>query len=85
MAAIFHEPEHYLPVEEGYTLLPFRFSRLDSERYVAVNEVGEWQVVKRPDLDSLVRKTLSRNCSLYHELQAKHFWRTRTLQYGATF
>jgi hypothetical protein len=73
MAAIFHKLEHYLPAEEGYTLFPFRFSRLDSERYIAVNEVGEWHVLKRPDLESLVRKTLNRNCPLYYELQAKHF------------
>src|SRR6266478_1347473 len=73
MAAIFQDLEYYLPAEKGYALLPFRFSRLDNERYVAVNEVGEWQVLKRLDLESFVRKNLDRNSPLYQELQAKHF------------
>ena len=66
-------PGHYLPAEEGYTLLPFRFSRLDSTRYVAVNEVGEWHVLDRADLQSLVKKTLDRGSPLYQELQTRHF------------
>jgi uncharacterized protein len=73
MPALFHTPEHYRPAEEAYTLLPFRFSRLDSKRYVAVNEVGEWQVLERTDLESLVKKTLNRWSPLYQELQGKHF------------
>ena len=73
MPALFHTPEHYRPAEEAYTLLPFRFSRLDSKRYVAVNEVGEWQVLERTDLESLVKKTLNRCSPLYQELQSKHF------------
>ena len=73
MPVLFHTPEHYRPAEDGYTLLPFRFSRLDSKRYVAVNEVGEWQVLERADIESLVRKTLNRGSHLYQELQSKHF------------
>jgi His-Xaa-Ser system radical SAM maturase HxsB len=40
---------------------------------VAVNEVGEWQVLKRIELDWLVRKTLQQNSSLYTSLKSKHF------------
>jgi uncharacterized protein len=72
-AAVFHAPDHFVPKVAGYSLLPFRFIRLDASRYVAVNEVGEWHVLNRDDLEALVRKSLSRETSLYRTLQSKHF------------
>jgi uncharacterized protein len=73
MASVFKDIAEFLPAERGYTLLPFRFIRLDETRYVAVNEVGEWQVLERPELDSLVRKRLSQAAPLYNSLKSKHF------------
>ncbi|MGA2175867.1 MAG: His-Xaa-Ser system radical SAM maturase HxsB [Verrucomicrobiota bacterium] len=73
MPAVFKEQAHYLPAEKGYRLLPFRFIRLDGTRYVAVNEVGEWQVLKRPELEATVNKTLAQNTPLYYSLKSKHF------------
>jgi uncharacterized protein len=73
MASVFEEAVAYLPKEKGYNLLPFRFIRLDENRYVAVNEVGEWQTLSRPELDSVVHKALDSNNPLYLSLKAKHF------------
>ena len=73
MATVFEEAVAYLPKDRAYRLLPFRFIRLDASRYVAVNEVGEWQVLTRPELDSLVHKTLPSESSLYFSLKSKHF------------
>lgn len=73
MASIFKEAVHFLPKENGYKLLPFHFIRLDADRYVAVNEVGEWQVLKRPELEALIRKKLPQDAALCYSLKSKHF------------
>lgn len=73
MASVFKEVVDFLPSKTGYTLLPFRFIRLNAERYVAVNEVGEWLILKRPELEALVRKGLSQDTPLYYSLKSKHF------------
>lgn len=73
MASVFADIAEFLPAEHGYSLLPFRFIHLDAARYVAVNEVGEWQVLERSRLDALVRKRLSEGTPLYNSLKSKHF------------
>jgi His-Xaa-Ser system radical SAM maturase HxsB len=56
-----------------YRLLPFRFTRLDEQRYVVTNEVGEHVVVSRPQLIAFARHKLPVTGVLYRELKAKHF------------
>jgi uncharacterized protein len=73
MTSVFKNLTHFLPAEAGYRLLPFRFIKLDAGRYVVTNEVGEWHVLKRPELEALVRKQLPPGTSLYHSLKSKHF------------
>jgi His-Xaa-Ser system radical SAM maturase HxsB len=73
MASVFEEAVAYLPKDSSYKLLPFRFIRLDPARYVAVNEVGEWQTLARAELDMLVHKTLPPENPLYLSLKSKHF------------
>ena len=74
MASVFKDEEFYLPAaDQTYSLLPFRFIHLDSDRYVAVNEVGESQVLPRNELELLVRKRLTRSSPLYYALKASHF------------
>ena len=73
MTSVFKSEADFLPAKGGYTLLPFRFIRLNAERYVAVNEVGEWQVLNRSDVEGLVRKTLDQTSPLYYSLKSKHF------------
>lgn len=73
MSSVFKDLVSYEPREKGYELLPFRFERLDSSRYVAVNEVGEWIVMNRNDLEDFVKKSLSEKSELYQNLKSKHF------------
>jgi sulfatase maturation enzyme AslB (radical SAM superfamily) len=77
MTSIFKNAEYFLPADNAYALLPFRFIHLDAERYVAVNEVGEWQTLKRPELEALVRKEIPGNTPLCYSLKSKHFIQDR--------
>jgi His-Xaa-Ser system radical SAM maturase HxsB len=58
-----------------YQLLPFNFTKLDNERYVLANMVGEYVVVPRPTLQSLARHTLRPSDPFFHQLKTKHFLR----------
>jgi uncharacterized protein len=70
----FSPPERFRSVNgQPYTLLPFRFSPLDSSRYVLTNFSGEYRVVSRRVLQSLVKKTLPRYTPEYDDLKALHF------------
>lgn len=73
MSAIFRDLESFVPADNSYTLLPFRFIHLDADRYVAINEVGEWQTLKRPELESFIRKHIPQKDSIYWSLKSKHF------------
>jgi uncharacterized protein len=65
-----------VPNGGGYALLPFRFLKLDTDRYVAVNEVGEHLVLEPTELQSLVRKEIATASDLYHIALSKHFIHT---------
>lgn len=55
-----------------YKLLPFRFTPLDSNRYVVTNDVGEYIVLTRDELQSFARRELSVSTHLYRELKSRH-------------
>lgn len=57
----------------GYTLLPCRFIRLDNDRYVVTNIVGEYLVLTSTELDQFIKRKLSPNHDLYNQLKSKHF------------
>lgn len=59
--------------EGGYQLLPARFASLDYTRYFLSNEVGEFLVVTREQLDDYVRKRVSKNSEFYDDLKSKGF------------
>jgi len=70
----FSTPDSYAPApESGYRLLPFRFARLDSERYLLTNEAGEPAIVPVETLRALVGHTLSPSAAEYLDLKASHF------------
>src|SRR5260370_35610241 len=73
MARVFYPVDSYAAPEPGYRLLPFRFLRLDQEREVLVNEVGEFVIVPVGTGQSLIRKQLARGSGLYSTFKAKHF------------
>lgn len=56
-----------------YTLLPFRFTRLDQRRYVASNMVGEYLVLDRATIEALARHELKPGSDVYNDLAARHF------------
>jgi len=58
---------------EKYTLLPFRFTALDSVRYVATNLAGEYTLIERDQLQRLVSLQLRDDDPLYVDLRSKHF------------
>jgi uncharacterized protein len=82
VASVFKEEDQFEPVTGSYKLLPFRFSRLDDKRYVAVNECGEHQVLRPLDLETFVRGKLSPHVEHYTLLKAKHFLSDSSSQIG---
>lgn len=61
------------PLQDGYRLLPLRFTRLAGNEYVLSNQAGEFLVLDRPNLDALVAHRLSPTCRTYDDLKSKHF------------
>ena len=59
--------------EDGYGLLPFRFTSLNDSEYVLTNQVGEFVVVDRPTLQALVQHKLCPTTEVYNDLKSKHF------------
>ncbi len=61
------------PVDDGYALLPFRFTALDDTEYVLTNQAGEFLTLERPALEALVRHRLPGSHPAYDDLKSKHF------------
>jgi His-Xaa-Ser system radical SAM maturase HxsB len=56
-----------------YRLLPLRFERLAGGRYVVTNDVGEFVVLQRDDLERLVARELDPATAVYKALKSRHF------------
>ena len=56
-----------------YALLPLRFLRLDTDRYICTSFAGEYVVLSTANLHSLVRHSLAPDAAIYNELKSKHF------------
>lgn len=56
-----------------YTMMPWRFTALDDDRYVATNMAGEYTVMSRADIGEFAHGTLSPSDRLYNELKSTHF------------
>jgi uncharacterized protein len=68
----------FLPRDEfrpahGYRLLPFRFLPLDAGKYVATNEVGQYVVLGRDELQAFAAHTLQPDSAIFKTLKARHF------------
>jgi uncharacterized protein len=72
LAAPFRSRAEFAPASQ-YRLLPFRFGRLDKQRYVVTNDVGEYVVLPREDLVAFADRTLDLDGDAYRSLKAKHF------------
>lgn len=73
MPRVFYPVENYSAPEAGYRLLPFRFLRLDQDKEVLVNEVGEFVIGPVGTAAALIQKQLSRSSDLYSIFKAKQF------------
>jgi His-Xaa-Ser system radical SAM maturase HxsB len=73
MARVFYPVESYSAPEVGYRLLPFRFLKLDQDKEILVNEVGEFVIGPVGTAAALIRKQLSRSSDLYSIFKAKQF------------
>lgn len=67
----FRSPETYRNAS-GYRLLPMRFTRLDSSRYVVSGFAGDYAVVSTEQLGDLVNHRLPVGSELYDDLLARH-------------
>jgi uncharacterized protein len=69
----FQTYENYLPSENNYKLLPFKFERLNDSEYVITNLSGEFTVIKESELNRIVGIKLKPTESLYTDLRSKQF------------
>ena len=70
----FHPRDHYdAPLAAGYKLLPFRFTKLEGDEYVLSNQVGEFLIAPRSDLEAFAKHKLPGGHPLYDDLKSKHF------------
>ena len=58
---------------DEYQLLPARFIRLDSSRYVLTNLVGEYVILERDELAAFVNHGLCKDSAIYQQLKVRHF------------
>jgi His-Xaa-Ser system radical SAM maturase HxsB len=69
----FQPIDFYKSAQAGYSLLPFRFTELDSGRHVLTNLGGEYLVVDKSVVPDLIRHRLHPDHPFYIELRARHF------------
>jgi uncharacterized protein len=68
----FESPEHFSPTQAALELLPFRFERLDADRFLVSNMVGDFVTLSRSELEQLVDLRLAPGDSLYERAYAAH-------------
>jgi His-Xaa-Ser system radical SAM maturase HxsB len=66
--------EHFRQQKKQYLLLPFRFTKYDSTRYLLTNLIGEYCLATRDIILRLARKKINENDSAYVSLKSKHFF-----------
>lgn len=70
MSVKFACAEHFY--QPHYQLLPFRFTKLDANRYFISTDYGEWVCLTAEQLGKLINKKEIPDKKLYYELRAKH-------------
>lgn len=69
----FSPKDLYNRSENGYKLLPFNFNRIENDKYICVNQTGEWTFLNFEDLDNLINLKLDIASDTYLNLKSKHF------------
>lgn len=57
----------------SFNFLPFRFQRLENQRVLLTNLVGEYLILTQDEYHDFVSKKLNRGGSLYNSLKQRHF------------
>jgi len=70
--APFRDRRDYTPSSD-YRLSPFRFGQLDASTYIVTNDVGEYVLLTRAELDAFVNRHLTPDSATYRKLKARHF------------
>src|SRR5256885_1147529 len=68
-----HKDIYEANLRNGYTLLPFKFTRLRGNEYVATNLAGEYVILNRNTIQKLVDLGLDSDSEEYKTLKVKHF------------
>ena len=68
----FQAIENYQP-QKNYKLLPFKFDRFNSEKYILTNVNGEYHLLPSEKLHKLITHSLNINDSDFGDLRSKHF------------
>ena len=69
----FYPVEHFSVPQAEYKLLPFRFLKLNPDREILVNEVGEFILAPVGTAQRVIRRQLDRTSELFSTLKAKQF------------
>jgi len=59
--------------QKNYSLLPFKFERLDDKEVILTNMVGQYALISRDKLENLVSHNLDQSDTDYITLRSKHF------------
>ena len=65
--------------DKHHHILPFQFSRFDSDDYLLVNESGEYIFLQNDDFQKLIHGNLTPNSPQYYDLKSRHFINTEHL------
>lgn len=66
-------------INKRWQLLPFQFSRYDSDNYLLVNESGEYIFLGNEDFRKLIQNELTSESPHYYDLKSRHFISTEHL------
>jgi His-Xaa-Ser system radical SAM maturase HxsB len=71
----FHSAAAFMPSDERYELMPFRFARIPNlaGRVLIINEVGEFAFLSDAEFHSFCNSGLDSREPLYQDLRSKHF------------
>ena len=70
----FQEYQSFIQDNNNYSLLPFRFSRLDEDQVFLSNIAGQYLVLNNKNFDLFAKKKLEKNSELYNNLRTNHFY-----------
>ena len=69
----FKPQDYYLNQPKDYHLLPFRFHKLNDNKEVLVNEVGDYLITDIGSANQIVNREIDRSSSLYADLVSNYF------------